>query len=275
MNEEGWLERKKQGIGGSEISALLGVNPYKTPYQLWRDKTGRSPPVSDNRYLRTGRLMEPVIAELFRQETNYQILENSEENHLYIHPEHSFILGTPDRIYRDLEGREGILECKNTRFPINIEHFPKTWLCQIQYYMGLTKIEQGEIAYLSQGVDFAHIKLEFVADFYHYMVEKAVDFWQKYVQTDCPPPLETSGDVEKMFHSSISGKCVAATESTIAIVSELKNIRDQMNSLSEKEKKIIEQIKMIMRDSEALTDGEDILVTWKTSKNNKRIFIIK
>jgi putative phage-type endonuclease len=275
LNEEEWLNRKKQGIGGSEISALLDVNPYKTPYQLWLDKTGRSPPLPDNKYLRAGKLMEPVIVEFFQQETNYEILKNSEENHLYLHPEHSFILGTPDRIYRDLEGKEGILECKNTRFPISLDNFPKSWLCQLQYYMGLTKIEQGEIAFLSQGVDFTHIKFEFVPEFYNYMIEKAVDFWEKHIQTDIPPPLETSGDVEKMFSSSVSGSIVTAAESTIEIISNLKKIREEISALSEKEKKIIEKIKMIMRDSEALTNGEEILITWKTGKNQKRIFLIK
>lgn len=35
-----WLEWRRSGIGGSDISVLMGTNPYKTPYALWEEKCG-------------------------------------------------------------------------------------------------------------------------------------------------------------------------------------------------------------------------------------------
>jgi len=63
-----------EGIGGSDIPAIIGVNPYKTAYQLWLEKTGQVPPVQDNKYMRAGRKLEQVVADFFAEETNAKII---------------------------------------------------------------------------------------------------------------------------------------------------------------------------------------------------------
>ena len=44
MSYEDWLEHRKQGIGGSDASVVCGINKYKSPVELWMDKTGQFPP---------------------------------------------------------------------------------------------------------------------------------------------------------------------------------------------------------------------------------------
>lgn len=43
-----WLDAR-HGIGGSDASAVIGKNPYKTNQELWMEKTGRAvaPDISD------------------------------------------------------------------------------------------------------------------------------------------------------------------------------------------------------------------------------------
>ena len=36
---EAWLDLRRAGIGGSDIGALLGTSPFKTPFDLWRALT--------------------------------------------------------------------------------------------------------------------------------------------------------------------------------------------------------------------------------------------
>ena len=43
MPYEEWLEYRKQGIGGSDASVVCGINRYKSPVELWLDKTGQLP----------------------------------------------------------------------------------------------------------------------------------------------------------------------------------------------------------------------------------------
>ncbi|HFC9341278.1 TPA: YqaJ viral recombinase family protein, partial [Enterococcus hirae] len=41
MSHQEWLEDRKKGIGGSDVATVLGLNKYKSPYQLWLEKTGQ------------------------------------------------------------------------------------------------------------------------------------------------------------------------------------------------------------------------------------------
>ena len=47
-NREEWLAGRSQGIGASEAGTVVGLNPWCTPYQLWRRKKGIDPPVEEN-----------------------------------------------------------------------------------------------------------------------------------------------------------------------------------------------------------------------------------
>lgn len=36
-----WLKTRDKGIGGSDAAVIMGLNPYKSPYQLWLERPGR------------------------------------------------------------------------------------------------------------------------------------------------------------------------------------------------------------------------------------------
>lgn len=64
-----WLAARQKDITASTAAALLGVHPYTTAFQLWGEKTGRArSPESDERVLRRGQLLEPVVVEMIRQD---------------------------------------------------------------------------------------------------------------------------------------------------------------------------------------------------------------
>ena len=42
MTREQWLEERKTGIGGSDASAIVGLNPYSDNIKLWEIKTKRA-----------------------------------------------------------------------------------------------------------------------------------------------------------------------------------------------------------------------------------------
>lgn len=45
-----WLEYRKDGIGSSEVATILGLNPWETPYQLWRRKKGLDAPKDSTKF---------------------------------------------------------------------------------------------------------------------------------------------------------------------------------------------------------------------------------
>ena len=66
-----WLAVRNQGIGGSDAGTILGLNPYKKPYELWLEKTGAKEPedISEKEAVKAGVYLEPVIAQWYTDET--------------------------------------------------------------------------------------------------------------------------------------------------------------------------------------------------------------
>ena len=61
-----WLGNRS-GIGGSDASAVLGLNPYKSNTELWEEKTGKRVPedISHKDYVQYGHDAEPLLRKLF------------------------------------------------------------------------------------------------------------------------------------------------------------------------------------------------------------------
>lgn len=269
-SRESWLEKRSKGLGGTDISAILGVNKYKTPYQLWEDKTGRAPKFEGNKFTRRGQYMEDAVANYFEDATGQKVIRASESSELFIHSDHPFLLGSPDRRYFATEGGKGILECKTTMnsMEADLEAIPQAWFIQLQWYLGLAGYKKGTIAWSELGwsSDFKHIEVDFNPDFFSYMVEEGVKFWNKYIATDTPPEATTSTDVERLYTSHAANKYISASDEFLKIYQELKSLKAEAKELETKIEEKEEALKLALGDAEGARNGENILVTWKASK---------
>ena len=99
-----WLALRREGLGGSDAAAALGLSPFATPVSLYLDKTDPQPDV-DNERFEWGRRMEGPIAQAFTEKTGIAIEYRPVMLRSIVYP---FMLANPDRF---VEG--GILECKN------------------------------------------------------------------------------------------------------------------------------------------------------------------
>ena len=112
---EEWLQARKNTIGGSDASVVVGMNPYKTNVDLWAEKTGLVTPedISDKPYVKYGHDAEPLLRELFRLDfPEYQVFY--EENNLFLNEKYPWGHFSADGWLVDQNGRTGILEIKTT-----------------------------------------------------------------------------------------------------------------------------------------------------------------
>lgn len=115
QTHEGWLDARAKTIGGSDASAVVGMNPYKSNQDLWLEKTGQVIPedISDKPYVEYGTKAEPLLRELFRLDfPEYQVFY--EENNLFLNDEYPWGHYSADGWLIDPKGRRGILEIKTT-----------------------------------------------------------------------------------------------------------------------------------------------------------------
>ena len=70
LSREEWLKWRKRGIGGSDVSCLLGINKWKSEIELWLEKSNQTnEQLVENEAMIWGTIMEPVIRKYFSEVT--------------------------------------------------------------------------------------------------------------------------------------------------------------------------------------------------------------
>ncbi|WP_329405491.1 YqaJ viral recombinase family protein [Nocardia vinacea] len=98
-----WHAARAHGLGGSEISAVLGLNPWESHWTLWWRKKDRLPPIRDNDYMLMGSLFEPVIYQHFR-ENLLAAGQTMTTGVTYRHVQWPWMVANPDGLIFDADG---------------------------------------------------------------------------------------------------------------------------------------------------------------------------
>lgn len=146
-NTEEWLQAR-QLIGGSDASALVGMNPYKTNIDLWREKTGRkaAPDISNEEFVRFGHEAEPHLRELFALD-HPQYRVDYLENNMFFNDRYPFAHASLDGWITDQDGRRGVLEIKTTNILQSMQRekwndrIPDNYYCQVLWYLMVTEFD--------------------------------------------------------------------------------------------------------------------------------------
>lgn len=272
-----WLEHRKGGIGSSEVGTILGLNPFETPYQLWRRKKGLDAPKEENFAMRAGHYLEDAVSRFYSDATGKEIIRSSAEDFLVVDDERDFLRVSPDRTFW-IPGRarsprnQGILECKTTQMSVDEDDVPKHWYCQLQYQLGVAEREEGALAWLVSGREFGYKDITFDKDFYDWMTGEVERFWTDCILGGAEPPAVNVEDVLLRSPRHEEGRYVEADEELLAACSDLKDVNGRIKGLNETKKELEETLKMAIGEGEALFDpgSGNVLATWKASKDSVR-----
>lgn len=144
-NREQWLKARKRFIGGSDVSCILGLNPYKTNVQLFREKKGLIEPddLSDNPLVQYGTQAEEHIRALFSLDRSDLKVEYIKDNS-WRNTDYPFVAASLDGWTQDENGRKGILEIKTSTITTSQQanhwknQIPDNYFCQVLFYLGVT-----------------------------------------------------------------------------------------------------------------------------------------
>lgn len=147
-NREKWLEARKKYLGGSDVSCILGLNPYKTNRDLYREKKGLVMPedLSDNPLVQYGTKAEEHIRALFALDHEELKVEYVPDNS-WRNTKYPFAAASLDGWTTDENGRKGILEIKTATITSGTqaskwrERIPDNYYCQVLFYLGVTEWE--------------------------------------------------------------------------------------------------------------------------------------
>lgn len=175
-DREEWLQKRTGRIGGSDASAILGMNPYRTNVELWQIKTGQLIPedISEKPYVKYGTEAEEHLRELFKLDfPEYQVFY--EENNMWLNDRFPFAHASLDGWLVDQEGRKGIWECKTTNILQSMQkekwkgRIPDNYYIQLLHYLLVTEFDFVVLV--------AQLKSEFNGEIYkqtkHFKIERA------------------------------------------------------------------------------------------------------
>lgn len=189
-DKEEWLALRKQlGIGGSEAGAVIGLNPYKSAYALWAEKTGRVAEFGGNLITEVGSYLEEFVAKLFERETGKKVRR---KNKILVNTEYPWAFADVDRL---VVGEKSFLEIKTTNsVPIMRQarngEFPEQYYAQVVHYMAVSGLEKAYLAILIGCRDFKIFELERDEAEISALMQAEDEFWNGYVKTDTPPPAD-------------------------------------------------------------------------------------
>lgn len=276
INQDFSVDRSKY-IGGSDIGAILGLSRFRTPLDVWMEKTGKEVKRLDSLALRFGSFAEEFVASEYSRSTGFELLHDESA---HIHPHHSFMSAHIDRfvIIGNSSAPTRILECK-TANPFasgdwgeaGSDEVPMSYLCQCVWYMAITGLEQCDLAVLFGNSDFRIYKIARDKALEEMVIEKAVSFWNDHVLQDLPPPAVSIADCQNLFNKGNPAKTVEATRETLELTKRLHLLNNEIEVREEEVSSIKQSIMQTMGDAETLTFQGKALATWKAPKPSFRL----
>ena len=270
-----WLKYRESGIGSSEVATIVGLNPWETPYQLWRRKVGLDAPKQENFAMKAGHYLEDAVSLFWQDETGQQVIKSSAGDWLIRDDERPYLQVSPDRTYwlADMphsNENKGILECKTTQMTIDEDDIPKHWFVQVQYQLGVAGYQHGSLAWLTQGRNFGYKDLAFVPDFFAWLVEEVDKFWVDNIQAKQEPTAANVQDILLKYNRHTDGKIVEVNDEIFAAYQDLKAVKDELSAIEEKKAALEEKIKLGFGDAEAISYGGQTLATWTAPKPSNK-----
>lgn len=205
--EQAWLEHRTKGVGGSDMSAILGISNYATPLDIWLSKTGRNNPEKlDSWAIRKGNSLEKDLRQWFKD--THPDMECYDGTNLSLTSRHCphMLASLDGYLYDPATESFGVLECKTAnsyraqdwRDDDGNPRIPDYYMAQVQHYLAVTGWQWGYVIADTSGVEPLIIRFERDEEDIAAIVNAAQNFWW-FVKSGEMPALSNADDVRKVY----------------------------------------------------------------------------
>jgi predicted phage-related endonuclease len=260
-------------IGGTDAAPILGVSRWRTPLDVYAEKTDDEPaPDRSNERMRLGLVLESTLLDEYERQKGVTLIRHPDQ----VDPERPFLRGHPDGIAPDAivdakvawDPRPWILPDGRRRVPID-------YVLQGLHYCGLDAAQGGtsrrvDFAVLLAGsvVRFEVLSVTFTDDDIADLRDRLVTFWRQHVEPRIPPPWDGSraatARLARMYPTAELTEVVATPE-IAAVADRLRLIRAAERWIDDQRAAAENAIKGYMGDHAVLL-GDGWRVTWKNDR---------
>jgi len=219
QSREEFIVERQRHLGGTDVAAILGVDLYRTPLDVYNEKLGLVQPFAGNRHTERGHRLEALAADLYTEQTGRKLRR---KNQALVHDKHSFLVGHVDRV---AVGEKRIVEIKcpsmgNYR-KVQREGFPNSWIAQLQWYLFLSGYDSGEwVLFCADQFELNHFEVKADPELHDAMFTRAVAFWHDHILAQVPPGV-IDADKPKIEFQKVGGVVVKRDDPQFAEAAEL------------------------------------------------------
>ena len=301
LNRDAWLAQRRTGIGGSDVAAILGLSKYKSPLDVYADKTGQTPDGEQSQAAYWGTKLEDVVAKEFQERTGLKVQrvnkQLSREEWMHANIDRAVVnhaISGTVRIQGEAKQAEtgrllttdAILECKTASSYIadqwgpsqeeeivsgkvvSDHKIPIYYETQVQWYLGVTGASVCYLAALLGGQDFRIYLVQRDNEVITALQDQCRAFWFENVQKRIPPEPHTAEEVQKLFAKD-DGEMVEATNDVAADIGELRNLTEQVKMLEAEQKIVKDRICVALGEKTGFLIAGEKACTFKAQKSTR------
>ena len=300
MSRQEWEEARYNYIGGSDISAVLGCNPWTSAVKLYDDKKEKKP-FRRNTILRRGQFLEPLVVEEYeisahRRDEDIVIFDTTDR--LFVCNEFSYLCASLDRI-AIRNGQIRIMEAKSACGEGCYKWYdgvPQYVMLQCQQYLfvirelvreidpdypiGDIKVDLG---WLLNDNPYELLDIDLDLPSVCSIVEAGKVFWSECILTNTPPAPRTLDDFKRIYRDATIGTHFDAPDEFMELLLDRKAIRASLgerdaavDTLKEKLDEVETGIRAFFKDYEYATYNGEIIASYKninSKKKERRLYV--
>lgn len=277
---------RRTGLGGSDIGAILGLNPWRTPFQVFQEKTGKAEPFTGNLQTRFGSYAEEFVAREYCEQTGRQV---QRFNGLLRHPE-APLIGHIDRLVIP-EGSKRASWRQEIRTDLGLEAktasafaagrdsewgeagtdaVPPSYLTQSAVYMALTGCPHWDLAVLFGNQEFRIYHLARDLELEGYILEEASRWWRDHVVAGVPPNPSSELEARQRWPRHSDGKVIDADDEMVMLLNKLAYCKRRGKEVSDEEQAIKDRLYPLLADADSVRRGEMSLATYRANRDSQR-----
>ncbi len=274
---------RRSGLGGSDLGAILGLNPWRTPFAVWQEKTGRAEPFTGNLQTRFGSYAEEFVAREYSERTGRQVqrytaMLRHRQAPLIGHVDRLVVPAGAKRASHRHEIRTNLgLEAKTAHALAaargddwgedGTDQVPQSYLVQCATYMALTECQHWDLACLFGNSDFRIYHLIRDAELEAMLIDEASRWWQNHVIADIPPDPSSEAEARQRWAAHVPGKVIDLDHDTLALLREYAALKEQERAIESELKAVRDRLIPALADADAVTHGAVTMATFRANKD--------
>lgn len=275
-----WLEDRRKVIGGTDISGILGMNPWKSPLSVYLDKTGVGDGVVENEAMEWGKRLELLVAQKYAEAHDVTL----EQGQFHTHQEIPYLGGTPDYIVLadsmgpippyGVEIKTASIMVKKEWGEPGTDEVPEHYLLQCLWYMMLTGTDRWDLAVLFGGNEYREYRIDRNQPLIDTMVDAGKSFWENHVLPGIPPEPQAldyeKANIRRLFAGKENDSMLVGDIEADKLAIQLQSVRATKDTIEKQESTLIAKLQARIGYNAGVA-GEWGKIYWKMAKDSEKV----